>query len=137
LKLDIQTMKISGLSAKGQKTIDILNLSINAKDFRLDKKYFKGAINCRIKIKANLDKALSIKKKHKEKLPINYLFDEIIALIELIDIKKENTSTYASYLLNNKIFNELVDYIKREDKFKYSTIVELIKMKSIYCLTIN
>jgi len=136
LKLDIQTMKISGLSANGKKTIDILNLSINAKDFRLNKKYFKGAINCRIEITKMIDKSLILKKIHKENQTLECLFDGLKELLELIDIERANTSTYATYLINNEIFKELVDFIRLKDEAKYLEIEKLIKKKSVYCLTI-
>jgi len=137
LELEILTMKISGLSESGKKTIKILNLSINAKDFRIDKKYFKGAVNCRIKIKVFIDKALNIKKKHKENQSIDCLFDELKALIELIDVESANTSTYATYLLNNQIFIDLVDFIKLNDENKFNEIDLLIKDKAKYCIATN
>ncbi len=38
-------MKICGLSETGEETINILNLSINARDFRIKKTTYNGAIN--------------------------------------------------------------------------------------------
>jgi uncharacterized protein (TIGR02646 family) len=137
LELDFQTMKISGLSENGKKTIDILNLSLNAKDFRLDEKYFKGAIHYRVKIKEDIDKALIIKKKHKENQTIDCLFDEIVALLERIDVKSANTSTYATYLLNNQTFNELIDFVKSKDEGKFLEIDKLLKEKSKYSIAIK
>jgi len=137
LELEIATMRISGLSENGKKTIEILNLSLNAKDFRLDKKYFKGAVNCRIKIKDFIDKTLNTKKKHKENQTTECLVDELIGLIELIDKERESTSTYATYLLNNEIFKELVDFIKLKDKNKFEEIDLLVKEKSKYCISIK
>lgn len=137
LKLNLDTMKICGLSEEGKETIRILNLSINAKVFRIKKSTFNGAIIVRENIKKYIDKALSIKRKHRNNQTLECLFDELKALIELVNIEQENTSTYATYLFNNAIFKELIDFIKAKDKNKSTELNNLIKEKEKYCLSIN
>ncbi len=137
LKLDLDSMVISGLSTEGKATIKILNLSINARDFRLNKKTYNGAVIVRNEIKEEIDKALNIKKKHTENQTIECLFDELKALIEWVDTKKKITSTYATYLFNNKIFKELVDFVKTKDENKNIELNKLIKEKEKCCLSVS
>ena len=110
------------------KIVELLN------DVKFYNKIAKGAIYKRKEIKNSLFKTLNAIKELFKELPITHIIKMIRNLLNKIQTNQSCTATYATIILNNQIFKEIMSLIKNKSPNDYEELKKIIDEKEYFCL---
>ncbi len=135
LILNLEDMTLIGKSVKGKVTVMFLNKPLNTSKFLHDGEIQLGAVHVRKAILRGINDKLAGLKKYRH--DPGYLYDELKALLDMLDERESVTAARATVLLNNPVFFELLERLKESDKDKYDELCRIAESKKHFCLSIS
>ena len=134
LILNLEDMTLIGKSAKGEVTVTFLNNSLNTHKFFHDGETLSGALPVREAILRGINNKLVRMKKYRR--DPEDIYDELKALLDMLDENKSVTAARATVLLKHHYFKELLERLKESDRDKHDELCRIAESKKHFCLSI-
>lgn len=134
LRMNRKNLMLEGVSKNGKATVGILNLSLNAPSYEDENGCsYEGAIAIRAIIQETINDKLEVLDMCKDNEIFDKLKKQTFKLIEMITAKNYCTAAFATLILQNPKFQQLIQFIREQEPKAGKELDDLIAKKEQYC----